>query len=119
MSGKLLIKITQVAVIIMAIFMSKLVCENFIAIPKIIFWFECFMLGLAAFVSSEKLIKDWKYVTNFHVVWNVIYFILSAFFIAYEGWFLLLCFYIPIQIIGLTKSIVLNQMITNKGPDNE
>lgn len=119
MSSKLLIKITQVVVIIMAILMSKLISENFIVIPKIIFWFECFMLGLAAFISSEKLIKDWKYVTNFHIAWDVIYFILSAFFIAYEGWFLLLCFYIPTQIIGLTKTIVLNQMITNKESTND
>ncbi|OCG47490.1 hypothetical protein A9G35_03880 [Gilliamella sp. Choc5-1] len=114
MSGKLLIKISYTAIIVIAILMSKLISENFIVIPKIVFWFECFILYLAILIPSEKFIENWNYLTNFHIAWNLIYAILSTFFIAYEGWFVLLCFYIPAQIFGIAKLIKLNQMVANK-----
>ena len=114
MSSKFLIKISYTSIIAIAILMSKLISENFIVIPKIVFWFECFILYLATLISYEKLIKNWDYLTNFHIAWNLIYAILSTFFIAFEGWFVLLCFYIPAQIFGLTILITLNQMVANK-----
>lgn len=113
MSSKSVIKISYTATIVIAILMSKLISENFIVIPKIVFWFECFILYLAILIPSEKLIENWNYLTNFHIAWNLIYAILSTFFIAYEGWVVLLCFYIPAQIFSLTKSINLNKMVAN------
>lgn len=119
MSIRLLVKFAFVAIIIIAIVLSEIFNKNFIYIPEVFYWIESVVLILAGFLSKERRLKDWEYISNIEFAFKGSIFILSIFFIAYKGWFVLLVFYTLSQMIFIPQAIELNAMLKNKESKND